>query len=379
MCVNPGILADGQKIGCRKCWQCKERRVDDWVGRCIAESKTSKSCHFVTLTYGENTKVGGVDHERTAVLTYSDVQKFFKKIRFDGYRIKYFVAGEFGSKKGRAHWHVLLYWLDKVPPLVMNKRVHSKYWADKEGNPLGFVEWGRLTHKSVRYACKYLQKDIGETDRQGYFAMSKKPPLGSEYFEQRAAQFVEQGLSPQDLSYGWSNVRGKDGTKKRFMLGYNSAVRFCRAYVAHYIAAHGNDHYPNSDLIDDYRDRDTRDENSVGEFQMPELRHGKAAKPWVQPPHGVEIEWSEKRQVYFAWDALDGTEWFWSFDELGRRAWTQVIVSESDAERRRDLNESYERSQKEIRRRNALLLEPKSKPSSKREKRRMRDRQFLTK
>lgn len=182
MCVSPGILPNGQLIGCRKCWQCKERRIDDWVGRCIAESKTAKACHFVTLTYGEatedgkdeGTRVGAKDHERTAVLTYSDVQKFMKKVRFDGFKVKYFAVGEYGSLKGRAHWHLLMFWQERVPSLPLMRRIHSKWWADEDGKPLGFVRWEKLTNKSVRYAMKYLTKDMEETARQGYFCHVEK-------------------------------------------------------------------------------------------------------------------------------------------------------------------------------------------------------------
>ena len=80
MCKAPTVLADGTETECRLCWQCRDRKITDWVGRCIAESKTAVGSHAVTLTYGVDA-YGSTDHARTAVLTYSDVQKYLKKWR----------------------------------------------------------------------------------------------------------------------------------------------------------------------------------------------------------------------------------------------------------------------------------------------------------
>ena len=114
MCINPNKIADKGFVACRQCWQCREHKVDDWVGRNIAESQTAKAASVVSLTYGRDRSTGDVDHMQAAVLTYSDVQKMLKHLRVDGYPVRYFVAGEYGSRNGRAHWHVILYWQGNV-------------------------------------------------------------------------------------------------------------------------------------------------------------------------------------------------------------------------------------------------------------------------
>lgn len=96
MCITPTTLPSGSVVPCRNCWQCRKDRVDDWIGRCIAESQFSTKVYSVTLTYREGTP-------NSATLVYSDVQKFLKLLRFDQYKVRYFCAGEYGTKKGRAH------------------------------------------------------------------------------------------------------------------------------------------------------------------------------------------------------------------------------------------------------------------------------------
>jgi len=277
MCVQPAVLRDGKKIACRKCWQCRERRVTDWVGRCIAESKTAVASSVVTLTYG------GGDHERAAILTYSDVQKFFKVLRRAGYPCKYLAAGEVGDK-GRAHWHIIIYWLKHPFPVVDRYGNHiggpenlielqgrdewdgsrnaykrprdpknpTRYWTRRW--PHGHTVWDSPDIRSVRYACKYLQKNT--EDQQGYFTMSKVPLIGSEYFERRAKMFVEQGLVPQDLSYGFPEAKDRKGRPIKFMLGGACAKLFLKAFVREWAANPPQKHMPYSQLIEDFLDKE---------------------------------------------------------------------------------------------------------------------------
>lgn len=253
MCKAPNILADGTEVACRNCSLCRDRAINDWVGRNIAESKTAVASHAVTLTYGRN-KANDVDHERASVLTYSDVQKFIKLLRFHGYPVRYFVTGEFGSKKGRAHWHIMLYWQDKVPHHVLGKNFMQEHW------PHGWSYWAKPDPHAIRYNCKYIQKDMGEAERQGHLAMSKKPPLGSKYFETLAEQYVTQGLSPQDLFYRFPDVRRlkKDGREEviPFMLKDRPAELFQEHYIATWRAKHGNRPWPPSQLLTHFLESD---------------------------------------------------------------------------------------------------------------------------
>lgn len=228
MCKAPNTLPDGTVVSCRECPECRDQAINDWVGRCIAEQKTAIRCHAVTLTYGRN-KANDASHERSALLTYSDIQKYLKLLRRHGYPVRYLVAGEYGSKKGRAHWHLILYWQDKVPDHVLDQNFIEQHW------PHGWSFWTEPTWKAFRYNCKYIQKDMRDGQAQGHLAMSKKPPLGAAYFRKLAEQYVEQGLVPQSLNYSFPESRlvHEDGTSTPWV--YRLKGRSAELYLQHYI------------------------------------------------------------------------------------------------------------------------------------------------
>lgn len=262
MCENPGRLPDGTEFACRKCWQCCERRIDDWVGRCLAETKSAVASHSITLTYGRD-EHDGTDHLRAAWLTYSDVQKYFKLLRRHGYKFRYLVAGEYGSTKGRAHWHMLMFWYQNnrddgavVPPheltTTVAKRFHNEYW------PHGFQHWEAPTRRSIRYVCKYIQKDVGKDERQANLHMSKKPPLGDAFFKQLAAKYVEQGLAPQSLKYTFADVLDpKTGRRREYYMRETTARNFIEEYKRLW-KLHRGGHHPWSEVIAEHDDKTAR-------------------------------------------------------------------------------------------------------------------------
>lgn len=274
MCISPNMLPDGTQVGCRECWQCRERKVDDWVGRCIAESKTALRTFSISLTYGRD-EFDNVDHIRAALLTYSDVQKYFKRLRKSGYVVRYFAVGEYGSTKGRAHWHLIVFYYDNADVIAERKLYNAEIETGLRRGKLlpvpssavpeheistrgvdghiqdvrfsdahwqhGHAVWEELqdgydasASRAVRYVCKYLLKDARDEASQMLGPrLSKKPPLGDAYIRELAGRYVKQGLAPQDLFYSFPDVRAKDGKLKRFLLGGVSANNF----IAYYLSA----------------------------------------------------------------------------------------------------------------------------------------------
>lgn len=317
MCINPSTLPNGIQIGCRNCWQCKERRVLDWSGRCIAESKVATASSFVTLTYGgeldaNGSPTGGSDHERVAVLTYSDVQKFFKRLRKDGFACSYFVTGEYGTLKGRAHWHVIIYWHGAVPKHNLREQTyHFQYW------PHGHTYWDKVTPQTVRYVCKYVLKDLDDAEAQGMLSMSKKPPLGARYFEQRAGEYVKAGLAPQTLAYGFDEAKNTAGKKLKFQLTGRSAEMFLQSYIDQWrgYPERGYQgppcpvrgwHYPASDLVEEYEDKRTRkrpmSERDVNDLVMYEVDERRKTWEKVQAEKRkseIELEKTKLEREYW--------------------------------------------------------------------------------
>ena len=329
MCLNPSKVADVGFVACRECWQCRERAVDDWVGRNIAEGQTAKAAHVVTLTYGECRSTGGIDHLRASVLTYSDVQKFLKFLRIDGYPVRYFAVGEYGDKKGRAHWHIILYWQGAVPEHKLRENFMQKHW------PHGWSYWDKMTPEAVRYACKYLVKDA-DTDAQKFGPKpSKKPPLGDAYFRELAGRYVEAGLSPQNLYYSFADVRrvpkgaransakalGQAAKPLQFMMRGKTAENFCGYFVEQWEAKH-NDLPPASPVIWAYLDKGLQrymDSVALPRFE----RRGFVPVPKAAPVGGTGPFADKVLNTYYS--DVDGVRLYYSYDMEGDLGWHEKI------------------------------------------------------
>jgi hypothetical protein len=239
MCIAPIKLDDGNEVGCRECWQCRKRRVNDYVGRCIAESKFAKKTYAVTLTYGGDQGVNAV------TLIYKDIQDFLKRLR-KKYKCRYIVTGEYGSAKGRSHWHIILFFQDNWPEVTSNKRVDWKYWKH------GFAYFQEPDWKGFEYCLKYVLKDQTSRQSDSHLAMSKKPPLGHEFFQQLAKQHVEQALVPQTYFYKFGDVRDYKNREKGFMMQGKTRENFMETFINEWEAKY--DHEPLSEIVNDYYD-----------------------------------------------------------------------------------------------------------------------------
>lgn len=335
MCVNPTQFIDkrgfARQVACRVCYQCRANRIQGWTGRVIAENETCLASSFLTLTYGSTMAYGEkIDDLGSKVLIYRDVQLFLKRMREDGYPLRYFVAGEYGEKKGRSHWHLLAFWLRQVPKPELDPE--GIEWKPKHW-PHGFIQWdGEVTPKSVPYVTKYLLKDSSSEASQNLVRMSKAPPLGAYWFEQRAERIAEQGLPLQDGFYSFDHVREyKSGLPRQFMLRGALEDFYCRAYIRAWRRLRGG-MPPLSDYLAAFYDRNAVWRDREGwQPERPKYQR----RPYFDPP-GWDVRFNETLNVWTAYK--DGRRLFWSYDEEGNRAWRGEIVTETQA---KALREAY--------------------------------------
>jgi len=181
-CINPRYLSKSDvTVPCGKCAFCLATRRSDWVSRLIVEWKHSEASCFVTLTYATPhlTWRGGISQ-----LVKADLQKWFKRVRKQGYRFRYYAVGEYGSQTYRPHYHVLLF--GNVP-----ERVIRQTW-DK-----GTVHIGQITLASCGYCCKYVINSKHWTmknKREKPFAiMSRRPGIGTQYLTVAMKEWHKSG------------------------------------------------------------------------------------------------------------------------------------------------------------------------------------------
>lgn len=189
----------------------------------MAELSQQPYAWAFTLTYSD-----GEDGQAplgAKLFRYSDVQKFWKRIRSAAKRkwgenlvLRFLVVGETGSRKGRVHYHGVIFasknivelghWEDNpVPVFQFDYRKRWSLW------PHGFLQLQRCDRKSVSYAIKYLLKGRmnakqsqgfareGKTEwlSSSYLWVSKEPALGEDWLMNKLSDGVKRGRVPSSL------------------------------------------------------------------------------------------------------------------------------------------------------------------------------------
>lgn len=350
----PGGLM--KEVPCRKCWSCLENRARDWAGRCIAESMYADTSLFWTGTYGDSAKYDTVPNEFAAfTVVPRHAQLWLKRIRNAGHKVRFLISSEFGPLKGRVHWHAVLFFDGKAPDVPFGERLASDpFW------PHGFTYWEKFTPATAFYVTKYMLKaerednkllkhqviDAYEVENFNYVSLSRKPVLGARYFQERAADYVKQGLAPRDLFYSFPEVKDKEGKVRRFYLkkGSASADYFLKSFVDQWAAKYGR-HPPSSEVLSDYFDR-VAPAPSVLERPAPAVR---VDKPLL-PVGGRDLRFVERLNCWACTiGSADAPERLvWSFDADGHPAWQARIVSPADAAKLREAaqvrKQEFERS-----------------------------------
>lgn len=216
MCIKPRFEPYTQSlVACRQCWACRKGRVDDYVGRGLAESLTAAGVSVLTLTYAG-------DVPGAVLLLHYDVRKFFMRLRKAGYPLRYILAGEHGSRHNRAHWHVIIYWQGSVPSDLppLGEFAPWRFW------PHGHVHSMVFSVSSLRYTIKYLLKDQDLETSVSRFSLSKRPLIGLPFFFSQADAMIEKRALPRDLFYTFADVLDRHGKPYRFHLRGRAAERF---------------------------------------------------------------------------------------------------------------------------------------------------------
>jgi hypothetical protein len=196
-----GDVVRSLSLPCGQCWGCRLERSRQWAVRCMHEASLHEQNCFITLTYDN-------DHcPSDRSLNYGDFQRFMKRFRkkFKGSTIRFYMAGEYGEKFERPHFHACIFGFN-FPDLTLWKRTpsgaliyRSKFLEDLW--PFGYSSVGDVTFESAAYVARYVMKkrtgkgigdhyettdmETGEIkDRVPEFnRMSLKPGIGANWFK----------------------------------------------------------------------------------------------------------------------------------------------------------------------------------------------------
>lgn len=152
MCPNTWKKEDPHKRGsiltlpCGKCGACLYNRRADWSYRLAVQYHHSDNGKFLTLTYSDEYLP---IYNGYPILDKYHLTTFHKRLRKfqDGNKAskyKYYSVGEYGTKHGRPHYHVMAF---NIWPKTQNAL--EDLW------PLGEVHIGDVNGSSIHYMTKY--------------------------------------------------------------------------------------------------------------------------------------------------------------------------------------------------------------------------------
>lgn len=167
-------------VPCGKCGACRHNRRAMWSYRLEQEQHDSLNAWFITLTYSDENLVFGNVGDGPAILVKRDLQKFLKRLRYYQdkadwpHKFRYYAVGEYGSKFGRPHYHIIGFNL--APSLLPLLR---RIW------PQGFADFSPVRGGALHYVAKFhVNADCDSDGRPAEFAtMSRNPGIGAGYLD----------------------------------------------------------------------------------------------------------------------------------------------------------------------------------------------------
>lgn len=197
-------------IPCGSCFGCRLDYAKSWVDRCMIELQQHEQSWFVTFTYDDlHLPVSqwvdddGVIHD-VATLVKSDLSDTIKRIRSRlAYKygdaaphIKFYAAGEYGSKTLRPHYHCIIFGLPLNDLELYTVRdgycLYNSKFMDDVWQHKGHVVVGEVTPESVSYTARYVMKKLYGNLSEVYkmynvlpefTLMSRRPAIAKEYFQ----------------------------------------------------------------------------------------------------------------------------------------------------------------------------------------------------
>lgn len=144
------------KVPCGQCLGCRIARVAAWKMRLLHERSYWEKAVFITLTYDdEHITIGGTLNKKHLQQYFKDLRKLLEKTNI---KIKHFSVGEYGGRKGRPHYHSIIFGLGEV-----DKEILTRPWTK------GMCYIGSATAFSMQYVAGYITKKLnGASHKEKY-------------------------------------------------------------------------------------------------------------------------------------------------------------------------------------------------------------------
>lgn len=216
------IYSEARDVPCGKCVGCQLDRSREWALRCMLEASKYKKNAFVTLTYDnehlpmngqlQDDLYGEQVTDESPTLVKKHPQDFIKRLRsrlkydYDHDGLRVFYCGEYGSDRGRPHYHLLLFNLpDQLIFRPSGFKSHSglnlySIPVIEDCWNYGFVVIGDVTWESCAYTARYILKKAFGSSSVEYFnkiivpefiCMSRRPGIAKLDFDLNHDKYYE--------------------------------------------------------------------------------------------------------------------------------------------------------------------------------------------
>nr|UXQ87933.1 MAG: replication initiation protein [Microvirus sp.] len=195
-------------IPCNKCTGCRTEYSRQWAMRITHEASLWKLKNtFITLTYNDNWLP---THNTLIKRDFTLFMKRLRKKRKSNKQnpIRFYMCGEYGEKKGRPHYHAILFNClfkkeDKIGKNLYTSTELQDLWTwtnpkDKdEKESMGYVSHGDVTFQSAAYVANYVQKKINGKKKDEHYKI--KNPLDKKtgvYLTHRQQEYAQMSRKP---------------------------------------------------------------------------------------------------------------------------------------------------------------------------------------
>lgn len=199
---KPSGDAKSITLDCGQCIGCRLERSRQWAVRLMHELRFHERSSFITLTYSD------ANLPKSGSLNVKHFQDFMKRLRFEiaPRKVRFFHAGEYGEKKGRPHYHAIIFGEDFFDGAydfeetfagddLWSSPVLDRLWS------FGMNRVGSVSFESCAYVARYVTKKVtgrnaadhywrydhvtGECFdlKPEYATMSRRPGIGRLHFD----------------------------------------------------------------------------------------------------------------------------------------------------------------------------------------------------
>lgn len=220
------------EVACSQCLGCRADRARHWAMRIVHESTLHLDSCFVTLTYRSKEECTPEQLEKRLhvpddwSLNHAHVQKFLKRLRNKGHKIRYYMCGEYGSKcihgydleyyphdsckVGRPHYHLCIF---GMVPRLTDTAGEGLYYSDEldEIWKYGLTSVGELNFQTAAYVSRYVLKKVNGLQQEDHYQrtdldtgeviqlepeyarMSLRPGIGADWFDKYSDDVFRTG------------------------------------------------------------------------------------------------------------------------------------------------------------------------------------------